>query len=271
MNILIVTPCFNSETLIAKTLDSVLAQKTHDIDITYCVVDGGSTDGTVDILKSYEQLFSRAGISFSFLSEKDSGMYDALAKGFLCFKNSDFDWYAYINAGDFYAPRAFFNLRASTRFDDQWVTGINVLYNHKGDIIGARLPGPYYRRLIDHGVFGSLLPCIQQESTFWRSGAHNLIDFELFRKLKLAGDFFLWKSFSKKYELKVISVWLSGFSIHEGQLSEVRRSEYYQELKHVSGGVRLTDYVIAFFVGIFWSIPSSLKLKFFPDRIRPLG
>lgn len=76
MKISLITVCFNSAGVIRSALDSVLAQKNADID--YIVVDGGSRDNTVDILKEYE--FKFAG-RMRWISERDEGMYDAINKG----------------------------------------------------------------------------------------------------------------------------------------------------------------------------------------------
>ncbi len=271
MRALIATPCFNSEKLIERTIVSVLSQVRDDIELTYIVMDGGSTDGTVEILKTYQQKFARTNSRFVFFSKKDSGMYDAVASAFDKFSTEEFDAYAYINAGDFYAPRAFMNLKSVFGAGVHWVTGITTIYNDAGDIIGAKIPGPYSRRLIRNGVFGPMLPCIQQESTFWDHSAHLLIDFGTLKSLKLAGDFYLWKTFSAKYNLSVVSVWLSGFSIHSGQLSEIRRDEYFDELKKIADAKNFIDYLLAFLFGIMWSLPNSLKLKYFRKSIFPLS
>lgn len=76
----IVTPAFNSAKTLPDTLESVLAQTGVEID--YQVIDGGSKDGTVEILKSFEPRFAAAGIKFRWISEPDHGMYDAINKGF---------------------------------------------------------------------------------------------------------------------------------------------------------------------------------------------
>lgn len=71
MNISIITACYNNESTIKKCLDSVSQQSG---DIEHILIDGLSTDGTIDIIKSYPH------VAF-FSSEKDAGIYDALNKG----------------------------------------------------------------------------------------------------------------------------------------------------------------------------------------------
>ena len=95
MNISVITVCFNSKDDLRKTLDSVLSQ-TY-VDMEYLVVDGGSRDGSVDLLRAYESKFKAKGISFRFVSEKDKGTYDAMNKGAMMAKGM---WINYMNAGD---------------------------------------------------------------------------------------------------------------------------------------------------------------------------
>ena len=72
----IATPCFNSEKTIERTIKSVLDQKFKDYE--YIIVDGGSTDKTLDIVKKYEPLFEGR---MRWISEPDKGIYDAFNKG----------------------------------------------------------------------------------------------------------------------------------------------------------------------------------------------
>lgn len=76
MKISIITVTFNSASTIADTIESVLSQTYKDID--YWVIDGKSTDGTMDIVRSYEPRF---GGRLHYISEKDRGIYDAMNKG----------------------------------------------------------------------------------------------------------------------------------------------------------------------------------------------
>ena len=84
MKITLITACYNSAETIGTAIESVLSQK--GVDVEYIVVDGGSKDGTVDIIKEYadktlnSQLLT-PNFTFRWLSESDKGMYDALNKG----------------------------------------------------------------------------------------------------------------------------------------------------------------------------------------------
>ena len=97
MKITIVTVSYNSEKTIKDTIESVLNQTYNNIE--YIIVDGKSEDNTVAIAESYKEEFRKKGMEFKIISEKDSGIYDAMNKGarlatgkFIAMLNSD-DWY----------------------------------------------------------------------------------------------------------------------------------------------------------------------------------
>ncbi len=80
MKISLITACYNSAATIRTAIESVLSQR--GVDVEYIVVDGGSTDGTVDIIKEYSTCSTRSTrLTFKWLSERDQGMYDAINKG----------------------------------------------------------------------------------------------------------------------------------------------------------------------------------------------
>ena len=86
MKISLITACYNSAGTLRTAIESVLSQ--NGVDIEYIVVDGGSNDGTVDIIKEFEVRsleWRSEGVGntfeFKWLSEKDRGMYDAINKG----------------------------------------------------------------------------------------------------------------------------------------------------------------------------------------------
>ena len=80
MKISLITACYNSAKTIKTAMESVLAQK--GVDIEHVVVDGGSKDGTVDIIKECSTRSAcSTRFSFKWISERDKGMYDAINKG----------------------------------------------------------------------------------------------------------------------------------------------------------------------------------------------
>lgn len=91
MLVSIITVSYNSANTIRNTIDSVLSQKYSEIE--YIVIDGSSSDGTVEIIKSYGDKIS------SFVSEPDSGMYEAMNKGI---KIATGDIVGMLNSDDFF-------------------------------------------------------------------------------------------------------------------------------------------------------------------------
>ena len=90
----IITVCFNSAKTIRQTFESVLSQSCKDYE--YWVIDGASTDGTVDIIREYEPRFEGR---MHWISEKDNGIYDAMNKGIRLTKG---EYLNFLNADDYY-------------------------------------------------------------------------------------------------------------------------------------------------------------------------
>lgn len=250
----IVTPCRNAAHLIGRTVTSIFEQsalRESRIEIEHIVCDGASSDDTLDKVAAASR--GKAIV----ISEPDQGMYDALAKGL---RRATGDIVAYINAGDSYQPYAFglvaelFNTRGT-----QWLTGDSVIMNPSGEIIRVRVPFRFRRRLIDRGVYGSgRLPFIQQESTFWSSELNASIDTERLKNLRLAGDFYLWRTFARVAELTVVESPLGAFLIHPGQQSEDLQA-YRREMKSLSEPLSLADQISCLIEGVGWQLPSRLK------------
>lgn len=94
----IITACFNRKSTIERTLRSVLNQTFGDYE--YIIIDGASTDGTMDIVRSYE---SRFGGRMRIVSEKDNGIYDALNKGIRMARG---DLIGFVHSDDYLEPDA---------------------------------------------------------------------------------------------------------------------------------------------------------------------
>lgn len=102
MKISVITVTFNSAATVRDTIESVLKQEYKDYE--YLVIDGGSKDNTVEIIKEYEPKF---GGRMRWLSEKDKGMYDGINKGI---RMATGDVVGIINSDDFYHRTDIFDI-----------------------------------------------------------------------------------------------------------------------------------------------------------------
>ncbi len=100
MKFSIVTVCYNAVDDIVDTFKSVYLQTYKNYE--YIVIDGASTDGTLEVIKNTEKYFKAHGVSFKYISEKDNGIYDAMNKGIeMC----EGEWVLFLNAGDYFASQ----------------------------------------------------------------------------------------------------------------------------------------------------------------------
>lgn len=111
----IITATFNSAKTLKDTIQSVLRQTNKDFE--YLIIDGGSTDETIDIVKSYESEFSGR---LKWVSEKDQGIYDAMNKGI---KMASGDVVGILNSDDYFTS------------DDILQTVDNAFKSHEIDAI----------------------------------------------------------------------------------------------------------------------------------------
>ncbi len=129
----IITVVFNSVSFIERTIQNVLSQDYPAIE--YIVIDGGSTDGTLDIIKKYNHKIS------CWISEPDKGLYDAMNKG-MARATGDFLWF--INSGDLlYASDTVSHIFAGHKPEHKVYYGETVIIdNDENEIGGRRLQCP---------------------------------------------------------------------------------------------------------------------------------
>lgn len=257
-----VTPCLNAEHEIGITVKSVLSQALNNKKITlnYVIQDGGSTDNTVrnavEIINEYKH---QSNINIEVVSEKDFGIYDGISKAFMGMPGGHI--YSYLNAGDYYSPNAFEIVdEIFLNKEISFLTGLNCSYNEKNHLVGCSLPFTYNKNLILKGFYGNSLPHIQQESTFWSHPLHDKIDFNKLKTIKLAGDYFLWKTFiNNDASLHIVNAWLSGFKTHSGQLSAKFSDEYRNEINSLSTASTFYDYVVAYLYKFILLFPDDIR------------
>ncbi|MCG2592027.1 glycosyltransferase [Ramlibacter sp. XY19] len=251
-----VTPCFNAEKYIVETVESMLSQTalaSGRAQLQLIVCDGLSRDATVEKVRQLND--SRIEI----VSERDAGMYDALAKGFARVQGSIM---GYLNAGDYLHKTAFDVILDIFENDEvQWFTGNYMFYNDRSQPVGGKTVFRFTSQLLMKGLYGRYLPTIQQESTFWRADMLSVVDMKVLAGLRLAGDAYLWRSFGAQAPHHTVRAFISGFRIHEGQLSE-GKAKYFDELQSFSQRPNPLDMLRCLFEGVMWLLPPRIQLLF---------
>lgn len=166
----VITVCYNAIDVIEKTILSVLSQ-TYD-NIEYIIVDGGSTDGTVDIIKKYQDRIDK------WLSEPDQGIYDAMNKGIGLAKG---DYINFMNAGD-----QFVNNRVLEQLVPYYSSNNDVIY---GDCVLDKFDRRYIYKAKPSWLADDRIPSMgfNHQSSFVKTSLAKMYPFDL--KYKLAADF----------------------------------------------------------------------------------
>lgn len=254
MKFTIVTPSYNNAQNILQSIRSVYTQ-VGEFEIEHIVVDGASTDRSVDILKKHESDYINNHLeigcskyTFRYISEPDNGMYDAIVRGF---SMATGDIYAWINTDDYYIDGAF--EIATNVFSKhpkvQWIKGITNTIQKDGSIING-VYKEYNQMAIRKGVYGTIWYFIQQDSTFWRSELWKDINTNQLKEYKLAGDFRLWQLFSEQTPLYSINCPVSCFRKRDNQKSS-SREEYLTESKQTVKYGMVENYIFSILYRIF--------------------
>jgi glycosyltransferase involved in cell wall biosynthesis len=197
----IVTVVCNGEKYLEETILSVINQ-TYD-NIEYIIIDGGSTDGTTDIIKKYEDKIDY------WVSEKDSGIYDAMNKGI---DVASGEWINFMNAEDsFYANDTLEKVFLNASFEN-----IDVIYgNHK-------VVYPSKTRIVQAGDIKDIWKGSQfcHQSAFIASKVHKANKFNLFNRIGADFEFF-YTLYKKNMSFKYIDIIVANYSA--GGLSDIKR------------------------------------------------
>lgn len=205
MKISIITPSYNSSKTISRTIDSIIFQEYKDIE--YIVVDGGSIDGTQDIVLEYKDK-----LNIKLISEKDNGIYDAMNKGI---KLATGDIVGILNSDDFYENSSVLsNVIEAFRSEkvDAVYGDISYFSNNKSKITRYWKAGKYFEKKLNNGW------CIPHPSLFLRKSVYGKCgSFNL--DLKIAADYEFMLRILKIHKLNTVYIPKVFVRMYDGGIS----------------------------------------------------
>jgi glycosyltransferase involved in cell wall biosynthesis len=220
----IVTPSFNQAPFLEETIDSVLSQGYPNLE--YVIIDGGSTDGSVEIIRKHERHLAY------WVSEKDRGHADAINKGFA---RTSGELMAWVNSDDKYLPWTF---RVVADVFEQfpeisWIVGYNAGWSSTGFLTTAyRNPKNIYDYLLGHHEW------IQQESTFWRRSLWDKAGAHLDTGYRFMVDGELWSRFFLHAELYTVDCILGGYRFHGTNRARENWSTVQEEMRRAIAAMK---------------------------------
>lgn len=228
IKISVITVVYNDFSHIQETIESVINQDYTDLE--YIIIDGNSTDGTIDIIKKFHDR-----INF-FLTEEDKGIYDAMNKGIM---NASGDWLLFLNSGD-----VFINSTLITKCK-------NYLEYADYDIVYGDVKAKSKELGISYNIKSNKIELIKNimpmnhQSCFIKRDWHTLNLYNI--KYKIAADyhFFLISYLSKRKFLKVNQVIAI---ISTGGLSDANRVKTFKEFLNIKNELNYSFYNYIYFI-----------------------
>lgn len=204
----LVTPSYNQSLFLEETIESVLSQGYTSLQ--YIVVDGGSTDGSLSILRKYSRYL------YAWISEPDNGAWDAILKGF---SMGSGDWFNWLNSDDLLLPNSLQRLGhlienycEPNMYD--WISCARLDISERGETLRSTCP---WSRSIAHLAFSE--PFFPQDSTWIRSKLFSKYSSQVPKDLRIIFDTYLHDLLlSESLPLLSNSV-ISAMRWHSSQLS----------------------------------------------------
>ena len=202
--ITIITPSYNQGEFIEQTIQSILGQEYPDLE--YMVIDGGSTDGTLDVLTKYDG-------RIKWVSEPDRGQSHAINKGL---RTATGDVVAFLNSDDLYEPGALLEVgRFFSRHPQAaWLTGRCRVIDQNGREIRKWMTfiKNFWLRTRSFAVL-QVLDYVSQPATFWRREVVEKVGF-FDENLRYAMDYDYSLRVGQHFKLWVLDEYLASFRIH---------------------------------------------------------
>lgn len=224
----IVTPCLNQGRFLERTILSVLNQNYPNLE--YILIDGGSSDESVDVIRKYEPFLSYC------VSEADQGQGDAIAKGF---RRATGQVLAWLNSDDIYLPGALSTIADGFRRSPSTplIYGDCAVLDSKDAVLRMIYPIPF-----DDQIFLFENAIIAQPAAFWLREAYESVG-GIDPRWRFCMDYDLWSRFMVAGMTFVhMPVALAGFRWHDSsktmRLQEVNHREHGEIVARIAGRTR---------------------------------
>jgi GT2 family glycosyltransferase len=218
----VITPNLNLVSYLAKTVESVLQNLSPDDE--YFVIDGGSKDGSVEVIRRYEPRLT------GWISESDRGYADALEKGFA---RATGDILCWINSGDLLLPGALNAARqALSDTDAEMVFGDDFYIDEESRVIF--FSRGHVKDFRDAMLYGGWTPL--QDACFWRRELYERVG-GMNSRLRYAADFDLFLRMALHGKCQYVPLTFSAFRRHAGQKSISGSHVYRKEREEIRRAV----------------------------------
>ncbi|OHX37129.1 hypothetical protein BJL95_20870 [Methylomonas sp. LWB] len=212
----IITPSLNQGKFIEETIRSILLQNYPNLE--YIVIDGGSTDNSIEIIKKYENWIHY------WVSEKDEGQSHAINKGLEACTG---DIIAWVNSDDTFANDTLFYVADKFNLNDaNWLIGIANIIDESSNRVGFRNPPKDVTQETFLCWTGNWFP---QQSTFWNRKMLELIG-HLDISLHYVMDVDLWWKMTKRTSPIIENKVLSNYRVHNKSKTVFDNEKSNQEL-----------------------------------------
>lgn len=268
----IVTPSFNQGDYIEETIQSVVSQR-GTFAIEYFIMDGGSTDQSVDVIRKYATEVNGghyptgcSNVQVHWKSEKDAGQSDAINCGL---RQATGDFASYINSDDLYVPGAFAAVAEAFARNPKadFIYGDGDVIDERGALQWEWLARPYDHKVMTtyHFLWNDFTNYILQQATFWRTSVHHRLG--LFDEtFHFAMDVEYWvRAGAAGLLLEHIPVKLGKFRFIQGTKSKSSANVFWPDaleiIRRYRGARHLPPYLAYYYLNLAmhnsWDIPGA--------------
>lgn len=249
MKVSIITSCYNRKATISGAIESVLAQDYPDIE--YIIIDGASTDGSLDVIRSYGERITKV------ISEPDHGMYEAINKGI---RTATGDVIGLLHSDDFlYNDHVISHIvkqLEETGADFLYGNGLFVDSNNTDKVIRNWIGGTYRTWKVRHGWLPLHPTCYIRKEAIIKRGLYNetykiAADSDFLLRYLMGGD--LTVTYLNEY---IVRMRMGGLSTDNGK----RKQMWKEDIRvYHSHGI---NPIMAKIEKMMWKVPQFIKAKF---------